>query len=209
MINQVSKRTFDFAIALIGLFFLWPVGLFIAVAIKISSPGPVFFIQQRIGQYGKIFNCIKFRTMRTGTCTVDSITASSDNRITTLGKFLRRYKLDELPQLWNVLTGKMSFVGPRPDVPGYADKLEGDDRIVLEIKPGITGPASFFFRNEEELLARAENKKEYNDNVIWPQKVMINKSYVLEWSFWKDIGLIIITIFPPLNSLLKIVKVDK
>ncbi len=128
-----------------------------------------------------------------------TITASSDIRITHLGKYLRKYKLDELPQLWNVFTGKMSFVGPRPDVPGYADCLEGENKKILELRPGITGPASIYFRNEEELLAKAINPQVYNDEVIWPQKVKINLRYIENWSFWKDIGFILITIFPFLD----------
>jgi lipopolysaccharide/colanic/teichoic acid biosynthesis glycosyltransferase len=116
-----------------------------------------------------------------------------------VGKFLRRFKLDELPQLWNVFMGKMSFVGPRPDVPGYADKLEEEARKILELRPGITGPATLYFRNEEELLAKAENPKEFNDRVIWPKKVQLNLCYYYHWSFWRDIGYIIVTVFPALD----------
>jgi lipopolysaccharide/colanic/teichoic acid biosynthesis glycosyltransferase len=128
-----------------------------------------------------------------------TITSAIDNRITPIGHFLRKFKLDELPQLWNVLIGKMSLVGPRPDVAGYADKLMGENRKILELKPGITGPASLYFRNEEEVLAQVDNLKQYNDTVIWPKKVELNLDYYYHWSFWKDIGYILRTILPGLN----------
>jgi lipopolysaccharide/colanic/teichoic acid biosynthesis glycosyltransferase len=135
-----------------------------------------------------------------------SITTAADNRITPVGRFLRRFKLDELPQLWNVLIGNMSFVGPRPDVPGYADKLQGDARKILELRPGITGPATLYFRNEEDLLASASNPKEYSDTVIWPKKVELNLAYLEHWGFWKDLGYLLITIFPSLNRLLRLMQ---
>ena len=125
----------------------------------------------------------------------NTITSSNDHRIYPFGKFLRRYKLDELPQLWNVLIGDMSFVGPRPDVSGYADELSGEDRIVLSVRPGITGPASIYFKNEEELLAGIDDIKRYNDEVIWPRKVELNRQYIENYSFIKDIKYIFITIF--------------
>lgn len=206
MVNFWVKRTFDIIVAAIGIFALWPLGLLIAVAVVLSSPGPALFFQKRIGRHGKIFNCIKFRTMYSGASKGGSITAASDIRITPLGKYLRKFKLDELPQLLNVMTGKMSFVGPRPDVPGYADKLEGEDRKILLLRPGITGPASIYFRNEEELLAGVQDPQAYNDKIIWPQKVRLNKEYLENWSFWKDIGFILITIIPPLNKWFSLVE---
>ncbi len=121
-------------------------------------------------------------------------TTINDPRVTKIGRFLRKTKLDELPQLWNVLIGDMSLVGPRPDVPGYADKLKGEDRIVLTVRPGITGPASLYFKNEETLLAKQNDPKRYNDEVIWPQKVKINRNYILEYSFKKDLMYIFKTI---------------
>jgi len=133
------------------------------------------------------------------------VTAAGDRRVSFIGRILRRFKLDELPQLWNVLIGKMSFVGPRPDVPGYADKLTGDSRKILELRPGITGPASLYFRDEEKLLASVENPKEFNDSIIWPKKVQLNLEYYYHWSFWKDIGYILITIFPVLDRIFKLV----
>lgn len=156
--------------------------------------GPAIFKQKRVGQHGKLFTMYKFRSM-TVSHSGSSISVKGENRITPLGAKLRKYKIDELPELWNILIGDMSLVGPRPDVPGYADKLEGDDRRILLLKPGITGPASLKYRNEEELLAEQENPIEYNDKVIFPDKVKINIEYLDNWSFWGDIELIFKTIF--------------
>lgn len=157
-------------------------------------PGPVFFTQQRIGQHGKLFTMIKLRTM-TVNHGGSSISVKGESRITPLGAKLRKYKLDELPGLWNVLIGDMSFVGPRPDVPGYADKLEGDDRKVLLLKPGITGPASLKYRNEEEILAQQDDPIKYNDEVIYPDKVRINLEYLEKQNFWLDLKIILKTVF--------------
>ena len=123
-----------------------------------------------------------------------SVSVAGETRITTLGATLRKYKLDELPELWNVLIGDMSFVGPRPDVPGYADQLKGDDLEVLQLLPGITGPASLKYRNEEELLATVEDPQRYNDEVIFPDKVRINRYYLHHYSFWTDIKIILATV---------------
>ena len=155
--------------------------------------GPVIFKQQRVGQYGKLFTMYKFRTMTVGHGG-SSVSVAGENRITPFGAKLRKYKLDELPELWNVLIGDMSFVGPRPDVPGYADKLVGEDRKILLLKPGITSPASIKYRNEEELLAQQIDPIKYNDEVIFPDKVKINLNYLENWSFITDIKLIIYTI---------------
>lgn len=206
MVNYMQKRVIDVAFSFLGLLFLWPAGILIALAVKLTSSGPVFFVQTRIGRHGKPFSCIKFRTMYTGAYKHGFITAASDTRITPLGKFLRKFKLDELPQLWNVLTGRMSFVGPRPDVPGYADNLGDEDKKILELRPGITGPASFYFRNEEDLLATVADPKRFNDEIIWPKKVELNRKYIEKWSFWSDIGFILITIFPFFNKLFKLVE---
>lgn len=156
-------------------------------------PGPVFFLQYRVGYKGLLFRVIKFRTMNTchdGNC----VSVKGEARITPLGAFLRKYKLDELPELFNVLIGDMSFVGPRPDVPGYADKLEKEDVIILSVRPGITGPASIKYRNEEILLATVDNPKKYNDEILYPDKVRINKSYIENWSFTLDLKIILYTI---------------
>lgn len=146
-----------------------------------------------MGQYGKLFTMYKFRTMTVGHGG-SSVSVAGENRITPFGAKLRKYKLDELPELWNVLIGDMSFVGPRPDVPGYADKLVGEDRKILLLKPGITSPASIKYRNEEELLAQQIDPIKYNDEVIFPDKVKINLNYLENWSFITDIKLIIYTI---------------
>lgn len=199
------KRIFDFCIALLGcIIFSLPM-MVIAVAIKCSSAGAVLFSQIRIGRFGKQFICYKFRTMYTGTKNTSTITTAKDLRITKIGKILRSLKLDELPQFWNVLIGDMSFVGPRPDVPGYADLLKGENSIILRLRPGITGPASLYYRNEEELLAAVANPKEYNDTVIWPKKVAINKEYIRSWSFFKDIGYIIVTVLPLADKVFHII----
>lgn len=202
------KWIFDRTVAFIGLLFLWPILLIVAIMIKIKMPGgPAFFIQKRVGKDGKLFPCHKFRTM-----TVEhhgsTISVAGDSRITPFGATLRHYKLDELPGLWDVLVGNMSFVGPRPDVPGYADKLEGDDRIVLKLRPGITGPATLKYRLEDEMISEYVAKKqaegdsrpvqeiatEYNDNVIYPDKVRLNKYYYRNYSFIKDIEMIFATV---------------
>ena len=157
------------------------------------SSGPVIFKQKRVGQHGKLFTMYKFRSM-TVNHSRSSVSVKGESRITPLGEKLRKYKLDELPELWNVLMGDMSFVGRRPDVPGDADKLEGDDRRLLLLKPGITGPASLKYRNEEELLAEQEDPLKYNDEVLFPDKVKMNIEYLDNWSFWNDIKIIIYTV---------------
>ncbi len=210
------KWIFDRVVSLIGLLFLWPVLLIVAVLVKVKMPeGPVIFVQKRVGKGGKLFKCHKFRTMMVehhGS----TISVAGDKRITPLGEKLRHYKLDELPGLYDVLIGNMSFVGPRPDVPGYADKLTGDDRDVLKLRPAITGPATMKYRREDEMLRNARalvanlnlndnvNFDEmsdqevavwYNDNVIFPDKVRINCYYYRHYSFIKDIQMIFCTVF--------------
>lgn len=188
------KFLFDRVSSLFGLLFLSPVLLFVALLIRIKMPGgPIIFKQKRVGQYGRLFTMYKFRSM-TVSHSGSSVSVKGESRITPLGVKLRKYKLDELPELWNVLIGDMSFVGPRPDVPGYADKLEGDDRRMLLLKPGITGPASLKYRNEEELLAEQENPQKYNDEVLFPDKVRINIDYMDHWSFGKDVKIIVYTV---------------
>lgn len=257
---MVLKYIFDRVVSFIGLLFLWPVLLVVAVLIKMKMPGgPVLFVQNRVGKDGKLFKCHKFRTMvnnananlnandnlnpndkaaiereqsQTDLSSAkreqarpqvnenqkggwSTVSVAGDNRITPFGATLRHYKLDELPGLWDVLRGKMSFVGPRPDVPGYADKLEGDDRDVLKLRPGITGPATLKYRLEDEYLANARELVSntnpnhnvnfdamtdqelavwYNDNVIYPDKVRLNLYYYRHYSFWKDIEMILCTV---------------
>lgn len=179
----------------VGLIVLGPVLLVVALLIRLKMPGgPVLFRQKRVGKDGELFTMVKFRSMSVAHGG-SSVSVAGESRITPLGAKLRKYKLDELPELWNVLVGDMSFVGPRPDVPGYADKLVGEDRVILKLRPGITGPASLKYRNEEELLAGVDDPQTYNDTVIFPDKVRINKEYYYNWSFRKDIRYIFQTIF--------------
>lgn len=188
------KSLFDRGASFFGLILLFPVLLVVALLIRIKMPGgPVIFKQERVGRYGRLFIMYKFRSM-TVAHSGSSVSVKGESRITPLGAKLRKYKLDELPELWNVLIGDMSFVGPRPDVPGYADNLKGDDRRMLLLKPGITGPASLKYRNEEELLAEQEDPQKYNDEVLFPDKVRINIEYLDNWSFWDDIKIIIYTV---------------
>lgn len=188
------KFIFDRLMAFIGLLVLWPVLLIVAMLIKVKMPGgPIIFKQKRVGRNGKMFTMYKFRSMTVGHGG-SSVSVAGESRITPLGHVLRKYKLDELPELWNVLIGDMSFVGPRPDVPGYADQLKGQDRDVLKLRPGITGPASLKYRDEEEMLAKVEDPQKYNDEVIFPDKVRINIYYLHHYSFIKDIEMIFCTV---------------
>ena len=224
---MIQKWIFDRVVSLVGLLFLWPVLVVVAILIKIKMPGgPAFFVQKRVGKGGKLFDCHKFRTMipvrnnegsegKKGDKNWSTVSVAGDSRITPLGATLRHYKLDELPGLWDVLRGKMSFVGPRPDVPGYADKLQGDDRDVLKLRPGITGPATLKYRLEDEMLADVRRLMSegrclpqeqidgmtdqklaiwYNDNVIYPDKVRLNCYYYHHYSFIKDIQMIFCTV---------------
>jgi lipopolysaccharide/colanic/teichoic acid biosynthesis glycosyltransferase len=185
--QRFIKRSFDILFAGLGLLLLWPLMLLIALLIRMVDPGPVIFSQERVGRKGTLFYVHKFRTMSTEQSFRSTVTTLQDPRITPVGAFLRRWKLDELPQLWNVLVGKMSFVGPRPDVQGYADTLTGADRIILTARPGITGPATLKYRNEESLLSKQSNPEHYNREVIWPDKVRINRGYVKNYSFKRDL----------------------
>lgn len=189
-----AKWLFDRIMSLVGLIILSPVLLVVAILIRVKMPGgPVLFKQKRVGKEGKLFTMVKFRSMSVAHGG-SSVSVAGESRITPLGAKLRKYKLDELPELWNVFIGDMSFVGPRPDVPGYADKLEGEDRVILKLRPGITGPASLKYRDEETLLATVEDPIRYNDEVIFPDKVRINKEYYYNWSFWQDIRYIVRTV---------------
>ena len=225
---MVLKWLFDRVLSFVGLLLLWPVLLVVTLLVKVKMPGgPAFFVQKRVGKDGKLFDCHKFRTMipvnnnegkeaRKGDKKWSTVSVAGDSRITPFGAKLRHYKLDELPGLWDVLIGNMSFVGPRPDVPGYADKLEGDDRDVLKLRPGITGPATLKYRLEDEMLAdvrrlmsdgRYLSKEQidgmtnqelavwYNDHVIYPDKVHLNCYYYRNYSFIKDIQMILCTVF--------------
>lgn len=187
------KRVFDILASLIGLILFSPVFLVIAILIRLYMPGPVLFLQWRAGRYSKPFTIYKFRTMKINNST-NTVTVIGDSRITALGAILRRYKLDELPELLNVLKGDMSIVGPRPDVPEYAEKLVGEEKLILELRPGITGPATLKYAKEEELLAAMPDPVRYNQEVIWPDKVRINLEYYRNRSFIKDILIILKTL---------------
>ncbi len=192
----ISKRLFDVPVAFIGLMALFvPMGL-MGLIVRLTSAGPALYRHTRIGRHARPFRCVKFRTMYLDSDSQGSITTASDSRVTPVGRVLRKYKLDELPQLWNILRGNMSFVGPRPDVAGYADRLEGEQRRILDLYPGITGPATLRFRDEEMLLSRVADPKRYNDEVIFPEKVRLNLAYLENWSIWKDLGYILFTVAP-------------
>ncbi len=189
------KYIFDKIAAFVALIVFFPLLLIIAILIKIKMPDEkVIFKQERVGQFGRLFTMYKFRTM-VAAHEGGSISVKGDTRITPLGAILRRYKLDELPELWNVLKGDMSFVGPRPDVPGYADLLEGEDALILQLRPGITGPATLKYRNEEKLLSQVENPQQYNDEVIFPDKIKLNLNYYRQRSFINDLKIIFATVF--------------
>ena len=212
---MILKWIFDRVVSLVGLLILWPVLLIVAVLVKVKMPGgPAFFVQKRVGKDGKLFDCHKFRTM-TVKHNGSTVSVAGDSRITPLGAKLRHWKLDELPGLWDVFIGNMSFVGPRPDVPGYADKLTGEDRDVLKLRPGITGPATLKYRLEDEMLADVRRLMSegrclpqeqidrmtdqelaiwYNDHVIYPDKVRLNCYYYRHYSFIKDIQMILCTV---------------
>lgn len=185
--QAAAKRAFDLTGALLGLALTWWVILLAWVAATIDTRQNGFFTQLRVGRQGRLFNMIKIRTMRHIEGMDTTVTTGNDPRITPLGRFLRRTKIDELPQLVNVLRGDMSFVGPRPDVPGFADKLTGEDRLVLAIRPGITGPATLKYRDEETILANQEDPETYNRDVLFPDKVRINREYVENWCLLDDI----------------------
>ena len=205
---MILKWLFDRIVAFFGLLLLWPILFVVTIMVKVQMPGgPVFFVQKRVGMGGKLFDCHKFRTM-TVKHNGSTVSVAGDNRITPFGATLRHYKLDELPGLWDVLIGNMSFVGPRPDVPGYADKLTGDEKDVLKLRPGITGPATLKYRLEDEMICEFVAKRqaegdvrpmqeiatEYNDTVIYPDKVRLNCYYYRHYSFIKDIEIIFATV---------------
>lgn len=188
------KRTFDFSLSILGLFFLWWVILIAWLLASIDTKKNGFFLQERIGKHSTRFKIIKIRTMLSSDFISTTVTSVDDSRITNLGKLFRKFKIDELPQLINIFLGHMSFVGPRPDVPGFADCLREDDQTILSVRPGITGPASIKYKDEELLLSKQSNPEEYNMKVIWPDKVKINKQYIEEYSFLNDLSYIWITI---------------
>ena len=191
----MMKRLFDFIASLIGLILLSPIFIILSLLVKIYSEGSIFFVQERVGKNGEIFKMVKFRSMTVIQKSNSTISVKGDIRITKIGIFLRKYKLDELPELWNVLKGDMSLVGPRPDVCGYADNLIGLDRKILDLRPGITGVASLKYYNEEDVLASKDNPLKFNDDVIYPDKVRLNLDYYYNNNLWIDIKIIFATIF--------------
>lgn len=193
--SVVQKRVFDLFFSVMGLFLLWWLILLAVLLVWLSTGENGFFTQIRVGQFGKTFRVIKLRTMREMPGVNTTVTTSNDMRITRLGRFFRKTKMDELPQLINVLLGQMSFVGPRPDVPGFADQLQDAEKIVLSIKPGITGPATLAYRNEEEILASVDDPEKYNAEVVFPDKVRINMEYIRNYTLLGDVKYIIATIF--------------
>lgn len=188
------KRSFDIVCSALGLLFLWWLILLAALVARLDTGLNGFFSQQRVGRDGRLFNVFKIRTMKPVENLVTTVTTDKDARITAVGRFFRKTKLDELPQLINVLLGDMSFVGPRPDVPGFADQLVGEERSVLSIRPGITGPASLQYRDEEKLLASVDDPERYNREVIFPEKVRINLEYIQNYSFTNDLKYIAKTV---------------
>jgi len=193
LLQSASKRAFDMFFAAVGLALTSWLIVLVWVAATLDTGANGFFVQRRVGRLGRQFAIIKIRTMRLGG-TTSSVTISGDPRVTRLGRIWRKFKIDELPQLFNVLVGQMSLVGPRPDVPGFADRLKGDDRIILTVRPGITGPATLKYRNEEQLLASVADPESYNEKVIFPDKVRLNREYVQNWSFAGDIAYICATL---------------
>ncbi len=191
--NNLIKYLFDRILSFFGLILVLPLLAGIGLVILLRDGRPVFFIQPRVGRNGSTFRMLKFRTMRINDGS-NTVSVKGDSRITPTGAWLRRHKLDELPELWNVLVGQMSLVGPRPDVPGYADRLKGDDRLILKLRPGITGPATLKYAREEELLAGVKDPRQYNDEVLWPDKVRINLHYYHHHNLITDLRIILKTL---------------
>ena len=189
------KVIFDYVMAICGVIFLAPLLVIVAILIKLTSKGNMFYTQGRIGRYGKTFTIIKFRSMTVDHGDSNTVTVGGDMRITKFGAFMRKYKLDELPELLNILKGDMSFVGPRPDLPGYADNLKGEDRKILNLRPGITGAASLKYANEEKILSAQKDPIKFHDEVIYPDKVKLNLDYYYNNNLWVDIKIIFATIF--------------
>ena len=189
------KRLFDIIFSFVGIVFLFPVFIIVSILIKIDSYGPIFFLQERVGLNGKFFKIIKFRSMKTNHNNSLTVTLENDKRITRIGKKIRKYKIDEIPELINVFIGDMSLVGPRPDVPGYADLLEGESRNILKLRPGITSRASIKYADEEMILLNEDDPIAYNNNIIFPDKVKLNLNYYNNNNIWIDIKIIFATLF--------------
>ena len=193
------KRLFDIIFSFVGIVFLFPFFIIVSILIKIDSSGPVFFLQERVGLNGKFFKIIKFRSMKTNHNNSLTVTLENDKRITRIGKKIRKYKIDEIPELINVFIGDMSLVGPRPDVPGYADLLKGESRNILKLRPGITSRASIKYANEEMILLNEDDPIAYNNDIIFPDKVKLNLNYYYNNNIWIDIKIIFATLFAVLK----------
>ena len=193
------KRLFDVILSFVAIIILIPVFIIVAILIKIDSTGPVFFLQERVGLNGKLFKIIKFRSMKISHNNSLTVTLENDKRITRIGKKIRKYKIDEIPELINVFVGDMSFVGPRPDVPGYADLLLGENRNILKLRPGITSRATIKYANEEMILLNEDDPIAYNNNIIFPDKVKMNLNYYKNHNIWIDIKIIFATLFAVLK----------
>lgn len=198
--QRFTKRAFDVLLAATGLLALFWLMIPVIIIARYDTGASGVFRQERVGLHGRRFNVFKIRTMRASLQVSTVVTTADDPRITRVGAILRRLKLDELPQLVNILRGDMSFVGPRPDVPEYMDRLRGDDRIILSVRPGVTGPATLKYRDEERLLAGQEDPERFNDEVIFPDKVRINRAYIDNYSLIGDIRYIVATIFPGVSA---------
>jgi lipopolysaccharide/colanic/teichoic acid biosynthesis glycosyltransferase len=192
---QAVKRLLDFTAALVGLLLTGWIIVLAALVARLETGEPGIFVQSRIGRYGRPFDLYKIRTMKSAAGRVTTVTTRDDPRITKSGGFFRRARIDELPQLWNVLIGEMSLVGPRPDVAGFADRLEGAERAILSLRPGITGPATLAYRDEEALLAGVEDPEAYNRDVVFPDKVRLNLEYIRQYSLCHDLRYIFRTLF--------------
>ena len=193
---MLIKYLFDRVFSFIGLIIISPFLLVVYILHKIRMPkGDFLYRQVRVGKDGRLFRIFKIRTLKDNSEASGSVTVADDERILPFGRWLRESKVDTFLELINILIGDMSFVGPRPDVPGYADKLEGDDRIILKMRPGLTGPASIKYRHEDQILAQQADPQKYNDEIIWPDKVKINKDYYENWSLWSDVKILWKTIF--------------
>ena len=192
---RLGKRLLDIVVAVVGLLLTWWIIIIVAVIARMDTGNSGFFVQSRIGRHGKPFKLYKIRTMKTSETPQSTVTTILDQRVTRSGRIFRRTKLDELPQLFNVLIGDMSLVGPRPDVAGFADTLTGEARAILSLRPGITGPATLRYRNEEVLLATVADPEAYNRDVIFPDKVRINMDYIRNYSLCGDIKYLVRTIF--------------
>ncbi len=191
LFQRAIKRIFDVLFALLLLLLTWPILLIAMLIARIDCNASGLFSQRRIGRYSKPFTIYKIRTMRANEASkAGYVTAANDTRISASGAFFRKSKIDELPQLWNIIIGEMSFIGPRPDMPGYADTLKGEDRVILKLRPGITGPATLKYRNEEDILAAQDDPQAYNDAVLWPDKIAINRAYLDNYSFIEDMRIL-------------------